>query len=118
LLRSGELPDRGGDFGWRKNGSRNLIEERLEDVVIALVDQNDVCIASLQSASRGNPGKAAAHNHDALSPYVGSAWHSRAFTVSRPGDLRGPRPTILQSVTHWSPSSWHHIGVRRISAAK
>jgi hypothetical protein len=70
LLRSGELPDWGGDLGWSQNGRRDLIEQRLEDMVIASVDQNDVCIASLQSAGRGNPGKSTADDYDTLSPHV------------------------------------------------
>jgi hypothetical protein len=39
-LLLGELPDRGGDLGRRKHRGSNLIEQRLEDVVIAPVDQN------------------------------------------------------------------------------
>ena len=68
LLLVGELPDRSGDLGRRKNRGRHLIEQRLEDVVIAPVDQNDVRIAAFQGASRGDPGKSAADDHDPLSP--------------------------------------------------
>src|SRR5205814_1505293 len=34
LLLLGELPNWRGDFRWRENGGRCLIEQRLEDVVI------------------------------------------------------------------------------------
>ena len=66
LLLHLELTDRRGDLGGRQNRRRHLIEQRLEDVMIAPVDQNDVGIASLQRARRGDPGKSAADDHDAL----------------------------------------------------
>jgi hypothetical protein len=52
LLLLGELPNRGGDFGWRETGCRYLIEQRLEDVMISPIDQNDFGITSSQR-SRG-----------------------------------------------------------------
>jgi hypothetical protein len=47
LFLLGDLSDRGRDVGWRKNRSRHLIEQRLEDVMVASVNQNDVGIAPL-----------------------------------------------------------------------
>src|SRR6202041_1209730 len=70
FLLVSELPHRGGDLGWCKNRGRHLIEYRLEDVVIALVNQNDFGIASFQSASRGDSSKSAADNHDTLRPHT------------------------------------------------
>jgi hypothetical protein len=45
-----------------------LIKQRLEDVVIASIDQNNICIAMLQSANGGDPGKSASDDHDTLPP--------------------------------------------------
>jgi hypothetical protein len=39
--------------------------------VIASVDENDIGIASLQSASRGDTSEPGAHDHDTLSSHAG-----------------------------------------------
>ena len=101
-LLASKLPDRSSDLGWRKNCGRNLVEQRLEDVVIAPVDQNDVCIASFQSASRGDPGKPAANNDNTLSlqaAAAASASHPTAFRVRR----------NLPRITH--VASWHMVAI-------
>jgi hypothetical protein len=67
VLLGSELPDRGGNLGWRKNSHCDLIEQWLEDIVIASVNENDIRIGSLQSASRGDTGKPAANDYDTLS---------------------------------------------------
>jgi hypothetical protein len=46
FLLVGKLPDQSDDVGWRKNRGRRLMEKRLEDVVIAPVNQNNVCLAT------------------------------------------------------------------------
>jgi len=53
------LPDRGGDLGWRKNRGCDLIEQWLEDVVIASVNENDIGVGSLKAASRSDTSKPA-----------------------------------------------------------
>src|SRR5882724_5314987 len=67
VLLGSELPDRGGNLGWRKNRGCDLIEQWLKDIVIASVNENDIDIASLQSASRGDTSKPGANDHDTLS---------------------------------------------------
>jgi hypothetical protein len=67
VLLGSELPDRGGDLGWRKNRGCDLIEQWLEDVVIASVNENDIGVGSLQSASRSDTSKPGANDHDTLS---------------------------------------------------
>jgi hypothetical protein len=56
--------------------------------VIAPVDQNDVGIGSSQSASRGDPGETAAHDHDALSPPTRHGDDLLAFTTLGPCIVR------------------------------
>ena len=68
LLLDGELPDRCGDLGRCENGSRHLIEQRLENVVVASVDQNDLGVAVPERVRRREPGKASTDDHHALSP--------------------------------------------------
>ena len=61
-----ELTNGRGDLGGRENRGRHLVEQRLKDVMIASIDQNDLGIASFQGPRRRDPGKAAANDHDAL----------------------------------------------------
>jgi hypothetical protein len=65
LLLVSELPNWRGDFRRRENGGRCLVEQRLEDVMISPVDQNDFGIASSQRPSGCQPSEPPAHNHDA-----------------------------------------------------
>ena len=67
LLRL-ELANRRGDLGRRQHGGRDLIQKRLEDVVIAPVKEQDVDIGSLQRTRRCNAGKSAANDHYAFLP--------------------------------------------------
>jgi hypothetical protein len=99
FLLVSELPHRGGDLGWCKNRGRHLIEQRLEDVVIALVDQNDFRIASFQSASRGDSSKSAADDHDTLSPHL-SRSSRQSFARPRRDTFLGWPPNFLQWLGH------------------
>jgi hypothetical protein len=47
LLTFGKLPERGSDLGWSQNRRRDLVQEGLEDVVVAAVDQHNVRIGAL-----------------------------------------------------------------------
>jgi hypothetical protein len=64
-LLLGELPNWRGDFRRREKGSRCLIEQRLEDVMISPVNQNDFGIASSQRSRGCEPSEPPAHNHNA-----------------------------------------------------
>src|SRR4051812_12362113 len=103
LLLLGELPDWGGDLRRCKHGGRHLIEQRLEYVVIASVDQDNICIAMFQSANRGDPSKSAPDDYDTLSPHAMRSRDRRAFAVLRPSKLRGSWPDVFQGLTHGSP---------------
>jgi hypothetical protein len=60
----GELPNWRGDCRRRENGSRHLIEQWLEDVVISPVDQNDFGLAPSKRSRGCEPSEASADNHD------------------------------------------------------
>ena len=45
---------------------RHLVEQRLKDVMIAPIDQNNFRVAPSQGPRRRDPGKTAANDHDAL----------------------------------------------------
>ena len=73
-------------------------------MVIASVNQNDIRIASLQGASRSDPGKSGADDHDLLSTDakpVGGGRHD--FAGQRLSNFRGSRPDLLRRVAHCSP---------------
>jgi hypothetical protein len=59
-----QLSDRRRDFRWRKHGRRDLIEQRLEDVMISPIDQNHIRIGTPKRLSRSRPGEAGANDHD------------------------------------------------------
>jgi hypothetical protein len=80
-----------------------LIEQRLEDVMIASVDQNNICIAMLQSSNRGDPCKSAADDYDTLSSHARRSCQLRAFAVSRASNFRDSRSNFFQGLAHGSP---------------
>ena len=45
-------------------GGRDLVEERLEEVVVRAVDERDVDRGAAQGARGDEPAEAAAHDHD------------------------------------------------------
>src|SRR5262249_6633827 len=65
LLRL-ELADRRGDLGGREDGGCHLIEQRLKNVVVAAIDQDDLDIGAPQRVCGGDPGKAATDDKNAL----------------------------------------------------
>jgi hypothetical protein len=82
-----QLPNRGGDVGGRQNRSRHLVKQRLEDVVVAAVDQYDVGVAFSERMSSGDTSKSAADDHDTLSRAGSRASHLQAFLISRAKDF-------------------------------
>jgi hypothetical protein len=67
-LGAGELTDRRCDFGRRNDGRRNLIEERLKEVMVAAIDEDYVSITGIEGAGCINAGKARADDDDARLP--------------------------------------------------
>ena len=65
LLRL-ELAKRRGNLGRRQHRGRDLIQKRLEDMVIAPIKQQDVDIGSLQRTRGCNAGKSTANDHNAF----------------------------------------------------
>ena len=65
-LLSFKLPNRSRHLGRREDRCRHLIEQRLENVMIATIDHDDFGIATSQRFRRGNAGEAASNDDDAL----------------------------------------------------
>jgi hypothetical protein len=61
------VPDRRRDVGGRERRGRDLVEQRLEQVMIATVDQRDANRRTPQCAGAAQPGEAAAQNDDVRS---------------------------------------------------
>jgi len=59
-----EVADRPGDLGRRQRRGRHLVEQRLEQMVIALVDQRDVAARAFERLDGREAAKAPADNHD------------------------------------------------------
>jgi hypothetical protein len=76
-----KLPDWCRDFGWREHGGSHLIEERLKDVMVALINQNDFRISSSEGSCRSNAGKTAPDDNNAGSRgFRGWRWR-RVFSL-------------------------------------
>ena len=61
-----ELTNGRGDVGGCEDCGRYLVEKRLKDVMIAPIDQNDLCIAVSQCSGCGDAAKAATNDDDTL----------------------------------------------------
>ena len=80
LLAAQHRADRHRDVRWRQRRRRHLIEQWLEQVVVALVDQRDACPGVPQLIGRGDAAEAGADDDDAgrtLKP-AGVAGQARA----------------------------------------
>ena len=55
--------------GAESAGGRDLVEQRLEHVVVAAVDDRDLDVVPPQHARRRQPAEAAAQDHDARSRF-------------------------------------------------
>ena len=69
-----EVADRVSDGRLLEQAGRDLVEQRLEGVVVVLVDEDDVSAALLQLLGGADPGEAAAEDEDtrALAAWSGS----------------------------------------------
>ena len=80
LLRPEDPPDRVRDVRRREGGRRDLVQERLEQVVVVTVDQDDVDRAVLQPLGEVDPCKAGPDDHQ---PFAGGGrshgeeWYAR-----------------------------------------
>jgi len=63
LRASQDRPDRRRDIGGGQGRGRDLIQQRLKDVVVAPVDQRDVDVSPREPLGRGEPAEAAADDH-------------------------------------------------------
>src|SRR6516165_3933527 len=64
-LCADDAADRCGDIGRRKTRGCDLIEQRLEQMIVVPIDQRDLARGSGQRLGRGQPAEAGTHNHDA-----------------------------------------------------
>ena len=61
-----QVAERVTDGGRLEQSRRELVQQRLERVVVVLVDDDDVDVGTLQLPRCADPGEAAAENEDAL----------------------------------------------------
>src|SRR5437762_10223800 len=61
-----EMADRPGDFGGGERGGRDLIQQRLEQMMVAAVDQRDLDGCALQAEGCFQPAKAGADDDHAM----------------------------------------------------
>src|SRR3984893_14030404 len=59
-----KLPDRRRNLGWRQDSGGDLVQERLEDMVITAVDQRYFDIGALERPGRRDTGETAADDQD------------------------------------------------------
>ena len=82
-----EVADRMADRRLLEQPRRDLVEERLEGVVVVLVHEHDVDVALLQLLRGADPGKAAAEDEDTRSLAVLSSGHGAKLVERRPTPL-------------------------------
>ena len=70
-----EVADRMADGGLLEEPCGHLVQERLEGVVVVLVDEHDVDVALVQFLSGADPGEAAPEDEDARPRGAGSIAH-------------------------------------------
>jgi hypothetical protein len=61
-------PDGGGDIGGGKRCGRDLVQQRLEYVVVSTVDQHDVTRRAGQATGRLEAAEPASDDHDSGAP--------------------------------------------------
>ena len=82
-----EVADRMADGGLLEEPCGHLVQERLEGVVVVLVDEHDVDVALVQLLGCADPGEAAAEHEDARPRLVRSLAHFTHGTGSRARSL-------------------------------
>ncbi len=80
LLVSEELADGRREVRWGEGGCGNLVEERLEQVMVPSVDERDPHRRAPQCTGSVQPGETAAHDHHVWSP--GSGPHRSGWAVT------------------------------------
>ena len=86
-----KLTDWRSDLSRREDSRCHLIEQRLKNVVVAPIDQDELDIGVPQRVRCGDPGKTAADDHDTL------ALRTRRL----PDNRRLIRPSVSQHRAHW-----------------
>ncbi len=88
--------DRGRDLSLGEDSGRELVQQRLEQVIVDAVDQGHLHRSPLEEPCGEEAAEATAHNDHAMSCFCGH-WdllsllpgQGMALTASRPADLRG-----------------------------
>ena len=88
-----EVAQRVAHLGGLQQVGRELIEERLERVVVVLVDEDDIGIGVLQRPGRADAAEAAAEDDDTRPLHLGAFWLDRACHGYLPR-RRGARFTV------------------------
>src|ERR1700735_3628422 len=57
------IAERRSDIGWRKRARGHLVEKRLEEVIVAAIDERGAHAPSLHSYRRAEAAKAPANDH-------------------------------------------------------
>ena len=93
-----EVADRMADRRLLEETRRHLVEQRLEGVVVVLVDDHDVGVALLQLLGRADPGEAAAeHEHTEVGRFR-RVWPRAQGTATRPAPRSSQRDEWSQAV--------------------
>ena len=106
-----EVADRVADGRRLEQARRDLVQERLERVVVVLVDEHDVDVGLVQLVRGTDPGEAAAENEDPRSLATGGVRHEarpdprlprsrsrRHARAGRPAPSTEPIPTMSEWV--------------------
>ena len=93
-----QVAQRMGDLGGVDQVGRDLVEHRLEGVVIVLVDEDHVCVGLLQLAGSADPAEAAAQDQNPRSVC--------AVACIAGGPPRLPQPSLPapSRSSRWSPT--------------
>ena len=94
-LAAEDLADGGRDLTLGQNAGRQLVQERLEQVMVGPVDEGDIDIRSPQGLGGEQPAKAAAHDRDAMPP-AGLRGARRATLLSRDIVMPPPAPAFAK----------------------
>ena len=83
-----QMPDRPGDLRRCKRCSRDLIQQWLEQVMIAPVDNRDVDWRAREILDRFKPAKAGANDNDVWSGRSRSHWTGYTLHIHAPVSAR------------------------------
>ena len=133
LLLVDEVANRMADRRLLEQAGRHLVQERLEGVVVVLVDEDDVDVAFFSFCAAPMPGEAAADDEDAGAPAVAVALcahgvvprygrrrppqsskrDDRASGTANDRDELAERPLLDEVLASRSPVTWHANGCVR-----